>query len=260
MTGARAAREEVDLAVERFVAAAESERLMLFRMHLQATIRSASPLVMDLAEQLHVDLVAGFQKVRPPSQWPWRPRTSATRASVHPGLAAYNHPDPRRGLVHGMFRRRVADPGFVHFGDGDDLLAFHFDGQWLSMEGWIGSCNVRVVKGMAALTLPPGFPDTLALAMVGRQVDALVDSPALAGRGYRVRRVREAKPGAGPTLVFHAGRMRLTLPWPHLLSMVGADPFGRPPEGVLPRRGGDRLSVDTWLVAGTSASGIGGGR
>ena len=179
---------------------------------------------------------------------------------AHRSLAAYHYVDPRRQAVHRMIRRHVTDPGFVHFGDGDDLLVFHIDGPWLSLEGCIGACDVRVVKGMAALTLPAGFPDTLAGGMLGRRVDALVDNPALAGRDYRVRRVREAKSGAGPTLVFATGGARFAMPWPGMQAPAGAGALvGRARKGLAWATAADLPWSSAGRVAENYAATTGGG-
>ena len=248
MTSARIARLRVDQEIDRFLEQTDRERLLLYRMHLQATVRSASPLIMDLAGHFGIDVAGRLDAVRPPSQWPWRARKWSLAASLaHGSLAPYNYVGPRRRTVHGMLRRRAAEPGFIHFADGDDLLAFHFDGLSLSMEACIGASDVRVAKGMAALTLPAGIPDTLAAAMVGRQVDALVESPALAGRGYVVRRVREARAGAGPTLVFATGRTRFAMPWPELLGAGAA--------GTSADRGGRDRHAGVGLAARATVAG-----
>ena len=255
MTGASAARAFAEDAVGRFISATEHERLVLYRMHLQATVRSISPFTLAFAEHVGVDLEEGMDSIRPPSQWPWRPQPQTLAQSLaHRSRSARHHVNSKHWAVHAMLQRYVTDHGFVHFGEGKDMLLFDVDGPWLSMHGRIGECSVRVVAGTAALTLPAGFPETLGGAMVGRPVDAVVDNPALTGRGYRVKRVREATVGAGPTLVFSTGRCRFTMPWPELIGPVLA---GTVCEHVLATKAGRRGRAATVGLQRPAESGAG---
>ncbi|MDQ2804361.1 MAG: hypothetical protein M3Y41_17395 [Pseudomonadota bacterium] len=218
MTAAREARASVELAIERFTAARERERLVLYRMHLQATVRWISPLTLAMAKHVGIDLGDGMKSIRPPSEWPWRRPDSLVRSFAHRGHITHRlYFAPNRPAIQVLLQRYVTGHGFVHIGSGSDILVFDVNGPWLSMHGQIGQCALRVATGTAALTLPAGVPDTLAAAMVGKPVDAIVAHPALTGSGYSVKRVREANGAAGPTLIFSTGRSRLVMPWPELL-------------------------------------------
>lgn len=220
----------VELAINRFLAVTEHQRLRLYRMFLQATVRSVSPLTLAFAEHFGIDLESGLGNLRPPLDWPRRPVPSAPLVvGCRIARAALRHVGPRAATTKSIMMRYAAMHGFVHHGPGTNLLLFDVDGAWLSVQGRIGECTLRVVKGRAFLTLPAGVPDTIVAAMAGRPVDALVDHPALRGRGWRVRRVIEGTSDVGPTIVFATGRQRYRMPWPELLrSSVVEGSLGRP--------------------------------
>lgn len=209
----------VDVAINRFLAVTDHQRLRLYRMFLQSTVRSVSPLTLAFAEHYGIDLEIGLGKLRPPLDWPRRPVPSppVVMAMSHRASAASRYIGPRAATTHGLMMRYATTRGFVHHGPGSNLLLFDVDGAWLSVQGRIGECTLQIVKGRAFLTLPAGIPDTMVAAMTGRNIDTLVDHPALRGRGWRVRRVIEAASEVGSTIVFATGRQRYRMPWPELL-------------------------------------------
>lgn len=235
VTSAQTARVRVYQAIDQFMERTDHDRLVLYRMHLQAHVRSISPLTFALAEHFDVDLAGGAALMRPSPDWPRR-APPPFGAMAHRSHTALRHLSPRHRSVPGMLQRYALNRGFCHFGEGADMLFFDVDGRWLSMQGRIGKCAVCVVKGVAALTLPAGLPDTVITAMPGRPVDAIISHPALAGRDYRVRRVREGVLGEGPTLFFGTGRRAFSMPWPELLASGHADPIDRLPPDARPGR------------------------
>ena len=174
-----------------FAARVENERRRLYRTHLRCTVRNASPLLVDLLAAEGVAPSCLIDVMQPPPSWP-----AASWASSRGPSTRRLMPNAPRSTTLGA---RAADERLLRlFAYGGVLLRLPSDraggcGVWTSagmMHGWIDFGRIRMVidGGEAHLSIA-SLPETVALAMPGRDLDRLVSHPLIDGRGYSVRRV-----------------------------------------------------------------------
>ncbi len=199
-----------------FLVRTETERLSLFRLHLQATVRRVSPLLIDLAVMEGVSLGGAVGLMYPPRDWPWRPLQDPPRAPTRRSLQRMGSLASQGAKDGGRFRRAFVNPGLVVRDVGHPRGCFGIRpcGDVMGFAASLGPCLLSAFGPSAMLKLPGRLPETLAMAMPGRMLDALVDHPAFAGRGYRVVRVETDPVDDLPILVFRAPLITFEMPWP----------------------------------------------
>jgi hypothetical protein len=207
---------KVALQIADFLVRTENERLSLLRLHLQATVCKASPLLLDLAVMEGVSISAAIALIHPPQNWPWSPLSDAVPAMVgrfHQRkcwLGASGKQDVLR------FRRAFANPGVV-IRDADHprgRFGIRPCGSVLGFTAAIGPCLVSAFGSSALLKLPQQLPETLMMALPGRPLERIIDHPAFAGRDYKVIRVQPDLIDGMPILVFRARLTPFAMQWP----------------------------------------------
>lgn len=194
----------VALRIADFLTRTETERLRLFRLHLHATVRRVSPLLIDLCMMEGISIGSAVALIYPPEDWPWRPLYN-----VPPSLARLTQ--QRKGWLGSptrqdasRFERLFKNPGVIIRGVVHERGRFAIRpcGEVLGFTAAIGPCLLSAFGSTAMLKLPEMLPETLMAAMPGRQLDALVDHPAFRGRKYRVMRVMPDLNDGLPILTF----------------------------------------------------------
>lgn len=194
----------VAIRIADFLVRSHAERLDLFRMHLRATVRLASPLLLDLAEHEGIDLQAATGLIQPPSDWPWRPiehnlfiplSRTIQRKSMQRGSAANVIRAFDRAFEHpGVVIRGVAHPrGRFGIRPTASVLAF---------SAAIGPCLLSSFGTSASLKFADPIPDSLMMSMPGRPLDDVVMHPVFVGRGYVIRRAFPDPADGAPILEF----------------------------------------------------------
>ena len=204
----------------RFVDDTEAERLRLYRLHLQATVTRISPLTRDLAT-LATDGFEGVARgLRPSPSWPWRLVELRDDGSRHRyahrfrDMVAHHYSEwpysrSARAAIPTASSARDRGPAENH--------RFFAVGAQVEVAGMVGACPLQTCGPLASIALPEPLPETIAVAVVGRTIDALVEHPALAGRGYVVESARRPSDGGGHIITFATNVVRCRMPWAHLL-------------------------------------------
>lgn len=203
-----------------------SERLRIYRMRLQAEIRSVSPLARDLADAHGVGLGGVVDLLR---SYPELQRCAelqpAGRPKLHPGGT---HPSSRSRLKPFMrpsdlhVSRAVSSKGIVLDGySGRGQLGFMVARGDLIAAGWLGECWFRTERERAHIVLRADVPDTLIAAAVGRSIGEIVAHPIFEGRDYPIVRAVRVEEGPAVAFTFHTGKVVFELPWPELLRFDG---------------------------------------
>lgn len=202
----------INTQIGRFLARTEEQRLQIFRLHLQDTIHFASPLLLDLLSHEGLSLTHAVDMIYPPEAWPWRPLGNFTTRWIRQALLG--------GSPHSLhevrdFTRRFRNPGVIirHPDHPRGRLAVRPAGDIIGFQAEVAGCEIGAFSPLALLKLPQRYPDTIALAMVGRTVDEIVDHPIFNGRDYRVRRVLTDLTDGLPVLVFRAAPLPFAMPW-----------------------------------------------
>ena len=213
----------VGLAIENYREEVAAETLRLFRMHLQVTVRQASPLAVDLASHDGVDLIERLGRLRPAPNWLARPAFSDI-----PGASTLPLKHSRTGMAsHYLRSSYAASLALADYERAEGPLAFDVASGAVQVVGRVGTCTIHTHRQTARLSLPEGIPETVIEAMRGRRIDAIVDHPALAGRNYVVRDIVPGFVGHGYALVFSTGLVRFEMPWRDLLEERLAKPRRR---------------------------------
>lgn len=221
MTGSRPSgvplvgEQAVAVRIADFLVRTEQERLLLFHMHLQATVDRVSPLLLDLAAMEGISLVGAVSLMYPPQDWPWRPLPSASTSLADRNRSSKGWPVARPRSDEAIFRRAFANPGVVvrDVAHPRGRFGIRPSGRVLGFTASIGPCVISSFGPLATLRLPEMLPETLMTAMPGRQLDQLVDHPAFRGRGYRVVRVTPDLGDGLPVLTFRTPLASLVTPW-----------------------------------------------
>lgn len=174
-------------------AAVADRRLSLYRDYVGATVSRVSPLLVRWCalEGFDLDQVATMLRPdRPWSAWICGPRPTAPASwrsvtafrpsqSIRGGTALH---DLRRFAFSGVAVRVPPAPGAFGVRVLHDCLEFAC---------MLGNARLRTFRGGGSLLLPHRLPATLAAALPGRTLDALVEHRVLDGAGCVVRDVRE---------------------------------------------------------------------
>ena len=206
----------VALAIADFLARTETERLRLFRAHIQLTVVRTSLLLLELAAMEQIDLEGATALMQPPRNWPWRPMNDAPssawkRHQAHRLLVGL---DLRRAAMR--FERLFVDPGVVIRGF-DHLLgrfAICPCGDTLAFASTLGPCRLSVFGSTAMMRLPEPLPDSLVTAMPGRRIGGIIDHPLLRDRDYLIREVVITPSNRLPILTFNVPLVPYAMVWP----------------------------------------------
>ncbi len=163
------------------------EQLALFRRHLAPSIRIASPVIRALC-QTDLNLSSALNWMQPPvarpKPKPWWPAPPLDGGRAGPD----EHPRAFR-LRHrtlGVIERWPTDPR--------GRLGIRLRSGCLDAEVSIGASVLWTAGPIAHLLLADSVPATVAAAMPGRSVEALVSHPLLAG-GYEMTAVEQLDHG-----------------------------------------------------------------
>lgn len=174
-----------------FLERTEFERLQLFRLHLQATIRRASPLLLDLAALENISLNRITALIYPPRDWPRRPFFDFSPIPLWKWLHknAWRAASTRREVLR--FERMFANPGVIirPFDDPRGKFAIRPCRTVLGFTADLGQCVLTGFGSTAVLKLDEQLPEIIAASLAGRTLGEVVDHPIFAGRDYVIRRV-----------------------------------------------------------------------
>lgn len=222
MTGLRARQpgpahcaSTVAIGIADFLVRTETERVRLFRKHLEATVTRVSPLLPALAATEGLSLAGAVKLILPPEDWPWRPLFE-----FPPGLArrAQHYkvgPGSSAGAEIARFRRAFAKPGLILRDAGHERGRFAIRpvGAVLGFTAALGPCLLTAFGTSALLKLPYELPETLSLALPGRPLEQLIQHPIFEGRGYFVSRVQPCLSDRLPVVMFRAPLVGFRVPW-----------------------------------------------
>jgi len=207
-------REAVAIRIADFLVRTEKERLDLFRLHLHATVRSASPLLLDLATHQGIDLQRASGLVRPPRDWPWRPiedhpsvplsRSLQRKATLGGSTSAVSRAFEHAFAIPGVVIRGVAHPA-GRFGIRPTAAVLGFTAA-------VGPCLLSAFGASATLKFGDPMPEALMLSMPGRPIDNVVHHPILEGRGYVIRRTFVDPIDGAPVIEFRARPVAFEMP------------------------------------------------
>jgi hypothetical protein len=189
-----------------FLERLESERLLLFRLHLQATIRRTSPLLLDLAEFEGISLIEASSIIYPPQDWPRQPFFDSWRLPIWKTLHRRNSRPACARREAMRFERMFANPGAI-IRPYDDPRGRFAIRPWRSVLGFtaaLGPCVLTAFGSTAVLKLADQLPETVLASLIGRKLGLIVDHPIFAGREYSIRRVLLDPIDGMPVIAFHA--------------------------------------------------------
>ncbi|SEL80775.1 hypothetical protein SAMN05216382_2692 [Sphingomonas palmae] len=205
----------VALRIAGFLVRTELDRLHLFRMHLEATVRKVSPLLLELATLEGVSLSDAVTLIRPPQDWPWRPIHDSQPVLVR-RAQRLRHGNGKIGRSEAQhFDRAFAAPGVVIRAVDDPRGRFairHF-GPVLGFTAEVGGCLLTAFGGSAMLKFPGPLPEIVTSAAAGRSLDQVVDHPVFAGRDYTVLRIMPDSADGLPVLTFRATLVPFVMPY-----------------------------------------------
>lgn len=220
----RAARRRVmvDPAVAVSVAAiVDTAARAAARFELASTVRHASPLLLDALAARGVTLGSVLERLDPLSV-----RAPSLRA-VDPArmiLRYYRH-SARSAAWHASEQSAPLTPGFR------ESLHLVRVGPRLGLRGWAGRLRIAAIGATAWLGIDDTLPETLALALPGRYVDALMEHPLLTGRRYVVLGVESG--AVGTVIRIRTGLKRCRTPWTAREALdAGADELGSLLRGI----------------------------
>lgn len=215
--------EEEELLVE---VAYRKERLRIFRMRLQAHIRSVSPLVRDLADARGIGLPGVVDLLRP---YPELLRSASLLPTGAPRLRPAAVHSVKRPKLHPWMRTSdmrvsyaVSRKGIVldaKSGSGD--LGFMVHRGSLIAAGWLGGSWFHTEGDRAHVVLQVDVPETLVAAAVGRSIGQIVSHAVFDGREYPITRAVCVEEAQAVAFTFHTGEIAYELPWPELLRFDG---------------------------------------
>lgn len=196
-----------------FLVRTEVERLHLFRMHLAAVVRTASPLLVDLAAHVGVDLPGAAALIHPPRDWPWRPvedhPPALRRMSLRQMYAMGKGVSEARA-----FERSFASPGVIirETDHPDGRFAIRPAASVMGFTAAIGPCLISAFGSLAILKLVGPIPEALMMSMPGRTLGDVVDHPVFRGRDYKIRRAVPDLGDGNPVLEFRAPLVPFEMP------------------------------------------------
>lgn len=212
----------VALQIADFLISTEVERLRLFRLHLQTTVRWVSPLLLDLADFESISLDHALARIRPPPNWPARPLYGFIPSTLR-------HSQRRRIWLRSAgsrdswyFERTFSEPGVVVRGADhpNGRFAIRPCGPVLGFTAAVGPCLINAFSRMATLKLTEPLPEILLTSLVGRKLEQVVEHPVFSGRGYVVRRAVADPDDDLPVLVFCAQLSPFVGPWAGLATFA----------------------------------------
>jgi hypothetical protein len=199
--------EVVSAEIHQFLLRTEEQRYALHQDFIRCVVRRTSPILVDFARAQGLDLGHCMELIQPPEHWPSRLDTPTSPISRHALLR-----DDRKGYSFSgshqddAFRSRFRRAGAVL------RLPSHPDGRFgvrasgNALEACFDLGPVRLVLdgcGRGWMRLPPGIPETLLDACVGRTVDRVVSHPLFDDRDLLIRRVGYASMvSAAPVITF----------------------------------------------------------
>lgn len=205
----------VALQIANFLERTELERLQLFRLHLQMTIRRVSPLLLDLAALERISLIDASALIYPPQDWPRRPFFDLSPIPIWRVLQkkAWRQASDRREAMR--FERMFANPGVVirKFDDPRGRFAIRPCRTVLGFTAGIGPCVLTAFGSTAVLKLADQLPETLMASMAGHTLGDVVDHSIFAGRDYTIRRVTLDPADDMPVIAFHAKTLAYRGAW-----------------------------------------------
>lgn len=147
-------------------------------------VRSASPFLVGLLRGEHLTLDEAVHLINPVPGCPRRPRlSSAGSGALGPNLHMFRHycVGLAAGVGHPPLRDEFLGHTFI-LGEGGHAR-MQVVGHSIEVEAKIGSVRFETRFGVLGIELDRSLPETLALASLGRDVEQIVDHPALRGRG-----------------------------------------------------------------------------
>lgn len=198
------APEAVALQIARFLERTESERLRLFRLHLQTSIKQVSPLLLDLAELESIPLIKAAGLIYPPADWPGRPFLDYPPTWRSLQLRAWRHVWSRR--AEAQFERMFASPGVIirKFHDPRGRFGIRPCRTVLGFATGLGPCVLTAFSSTAILKLAQRLPETFTASLRGRCLGDIVDHPLFTGRHYRIRSATPDPVDDLTVITFHA--------------------------------------------------------
>jgi hypothetical protein len=179
----------------------ENERRQLYRVYLDTFVTTASPLLIDVADEWQVDVPAMLRQMVPPFAWPLRWRAHVTRPAGDL-LASHRGRNiiPILGvgwLPRNLDRRR------------NERLSLEVLNGTLQTRFQLGRARCYGVDGQIEVWVPGELPGTLVAAALGRPLAAIVDHPLFQRRPYPIE---EIAVGVGDHTVIYAGAPALPMP------------------------------------------------
>jgi hypothetical protein len=198
--------------IEGFIKETEAERLRLYRLHLQATIRRVSPLISDSAAFAGSRLRVLVEDLSPPPSWPWRMAGTPFHNPFRAAKCSANGP------------ASLTRPGVLRKAGAKNWLTRSFNGmrgelslvvEGGSLEAFVslGTAYMQTHAGVASVMLPDPLPETVAAALPGRLLEELVQHPIIDGRGYVVDQVHPPTHWPGHVVIFRTGLLPFDMPW-----------------------------------------------
>lgn len=202
--------------VSRYRRRAASERLRLYRQHLQVSVTAATPLLQRVAEEPSVDVRAALHRLRPPHGWPDVPPLGSW-TSVAQVLRHYD----RHGATvdrHDRSRSVALCEGRHPLG----RLILHVVGARLELTSRIGDVVVKTDGEAIQIVLPFHLPDTIDEALAGRPLNCLVGHRWFKSEGWTIVRVERPAGARRPRTIVRVdtGLEPYVMPWRRLVARL----------------------------------------
>ncbi len=211
----QATSSDCALRIADFLLRMETERMELFRLYLQSSLRRVSPLLIDLAAFENISLKTALTCIHPPQSWPQRPLYSPPWFRFR--ISQQRKYWLRRVCSHEPwhFERAFADPGVIirRCNHAKGRYAIRPFGTVLGFSAAIGPCVLSAFGPTAVLKLPDQVPETFLASMTGRILNEIVEHPIFAQRKYIIRRAEADTFDGLPIITFGAKMLRFTGPW-----------------------------------------------
>lgn len=207
------ARAALDVGLHALGSGVREQRLALYRAYVGGTVTGVSPLLPSWCGHAGIDLDEAAWRLAPDRPWvrwlcgpaPADPRAPrwGHRSAFRPGPGEAAYHDLRRFAHSGVVIRRNLR------GDGFGIRVLH---DRLEFGLFLGNARIRTFGVGGAIQLPDAMPATLASALPGRPLDALVGHPLLEGAGCVVTQVDEPTRW-GTKVHFRVAPRPWRLPW-----------------------------------------------
>lgn len=186
--------------------------LLAFRNELASTVRSVSPLLLSLLENLGLDLDDLAWSIQPVPGWPDHPRLPVSGPHL---------PTTRIGLARReaawRARARAFAPEICHSvfvtGPAGDRLNIHVVDHAIELAAWLGPIRLRSLFGAFRVAMPREALPGHAAPRVGDKLDALVTHPSLRGRGWSVAAVDAFAADGECRFSVRTGSFAYSMPW-----------------------------------------------